>query len=127
MDYQQTYIPHVYVELRMHAGVDEKGQPRFLMDPHHLHIWPRHAFLLIALPNPDCSFTMSLFAPNETFDELDAAGREGRRAFFMKQFPDAFALVNQEAFLDYRAFDLSGKLSNELKPLSQLSKTRAAR
>jgi kynurenine 3-monooxygenase len=53
MDYQQTYIPHEYLELRMPAGPANKtdGQPTFLMDPNHLHIWPRHSFMLIALPN----------------------------------------------------------------------------
>lgn len=27
------------------------GESNFLMDPNHLHIWPRHSFMLIALPN----------------------------------------------------------------------------
>jgi kynurenine 3-monooxygenase len=51
MDYQQTYIPHEYVELKMPAGADGEGRPIFRMDPNHLHIWPRHSFMLIALPN----------------------------------------------------------------------------
>lgn len=53
MDYQQTYIPHEYLELKMPAGPVSKldGEPTFLLDPNHLHIWPRHSFMLIALPN----------------------------------------------------------------------------
>lgn len=53
MDYQQTYIPHEYLELRMPAGPvnTTDGEPTFLLDPHHLHIWPRESFMLIALPN----------------------------------------------------------------------------
>jgi kynurenine 3-monooxygenase len=51
MDYQQTYIPHEYVELKMPATIDSDGHPVFRMDPNHLHIWPRHSFMLIALPN----------------------------------------------------------------------------
>ena len=53
MDYQQTYIPHEYLELRMPAGppTDKNGEPTFLLDPNHLHIWPRHSFMLIALPS----------------------------------------------------------------------------
>ena len=35
----------------MPAGKDPKGDPIFLLDPNHLHIWPRHSFMLIALPN----------------------------------------------------------------------------
>lgn len=50
MDFQQTYIPHDYLELRMPAG-QTNGEPTFLLDPNHLHIWPRHSFMLIALPN----------------------------------------------------------------------------
>lgn len=53
MDYEQAYIPHEYLELRMPAGPpqDPSGEPTFLLDPSHLHIWPRHSFMLIALPN----------------------------------------------------------------------------
>ena len=53
MDYQQSYIPHEYLELKMPAGPPSEGdgEPSFLIDPNHLHIWPRHSFMLIALPN----------------------------------------------------------------------------
>ena len=51
MDYEQEYIRHEYVELRMPAATDASGEPAFKMDPNHLHIWPRHSFMLIALPN----------------------------------------------------------------------------
>ena len=51
MDYQQEYIPHEYVELRIPAGTDASGNRHFRLDPNHLHIWPRHSFMLIALPN----------------------------------------------------------------------------
>lgn len=51
MDFHQEYIPHEYLELKMPAGQDGDGNPTFLLDPNHLHIWPRHSFMLIALPN----------------------------------------------------------------------------
>lgn len=53
MDFTQSYIPHEYLELKMPAGPprDIGGDSTFLLDPHHLHIWPRHTFMLIALPN----------------------------------------------------------------------------
>ena len=35
----------------MPASHGEHGHPSFLLDPNHLHIWPRHSFMLIALPN----------------------------------------------------------------------------
>ena len=51
MDFSQKYIPDEYLELRIPAGVGGDGSPVFKMDPSHLHIWPRHSFMLIALPN----------------------------------------------------------------------------
>lgn len=65
MDYQQQYLPHEYLELKMPAGLDVEGKPKFLLDPNHLHIWPRHSFMLIALPNQ-----VSLFNNTGTSDEL---------------------------------------------------------
>lgn len=51
MDFEQTYIPHEYLELKMPPGNTAEGKPSFAIDPNHLHIWPRHSFMLIALPN----------------------------------------------------------------------------
>jgi kynurenine 3-monooxygenase len=36
----------------------------FALDPGALHIWPRGTSMMIALPNPDASFTATLFWPN---------------------------------------------------------------
>ena len=47
MNFSQEYIDHGYVELTIPPSKD--GQ--FAMDSHHLHIWPRHTFMMIALPN----------------------------------------------------------------------------
>jgi len=49
IDFSQSFIPHAYIELHMPA--DPKKPGGFAIDPNHLHIWPRHAFMLIALPN----------------------------------------------------------------------------
>lgn len=56
MDYQQEYIAHEYIELRMPPGPEVNGSATFLIDPNHLHIWPRHSFMLIALPNKVIEF-----------------------------------------------------------------------
>lgn len=70
MDYQQEYIPHDYLELKMPAGPPKVpgGDPTFLLDPNHLHIWPRHTFMLIALPNKVESpvFSFHCHAPWQT-------------------------------------------------------------
>jgi kynurenine 3-monooxygenase len=70
-------------------------QPRFALEPHALHIWPRGHYMCIALPNTDGNFTVTLFLPNEgphpsfaTLPDVAAA-----RAFFEQQFPDALALM----------------------------------
>jgi kynurenine 3-monooxygenase len=52
MDYAQEYIDTAYCELTMPAIKNSSGQDDFALDPNHLHIWPRHTFMLIALPNP---------------------------------------------------------------------------
>ncbi|PCH38088.1 FAD/NAD(P)-binding domain-containing protein [Wolfiporia cocos MD-104 SS10] len=99
MDYQQEYIPHDYLELKMPAGpaVDIGGDPTYLLDPNHLHIWPRHTFMLIALPNKDKTFTCTLFAPTTEFDRLDAD--ETIIKWFKTHFPDALLLIGEEALL----------------------------
>jgi hypothetical protein len=66
MDYQQTYISHEYIELRMPCGPSRSdGKPTFLLDPNHLHIWPRHSFMLIALPN---KVQFSRYPPSSPFN-----------------------------------------------------------
>ena len=60
-EYSQSYLPHGYKEL--HIPPTASGD--FAMDPNGLHIWPRGQFMMIALPNPDRSFTCTLFYPFE--------------------------------------------------------------
>jgi kynurenine 3-monooxygenase len=79
-DYKEFHIPPRGGEYALH--------------PEALHVWPRHGFMLIALPNPDRSFTATLFLPqtgNPGFDSLssDAAVRE----FFAREFATAAALI----------------------------------
>lgn len=97
MDFQQEYIPHEYIELRMPAGLEANGRPKFLIDSDHLHIWPRHSFMLIALPNKDYTFTCTLFAPKEEFDRLISP--EEFLSWFRIQFPDALALIGEKNLL----------------------------
>ncbi|KDQ60731.1 hypothetical protein JAAARDRAFT_31708 [Jaapia argillacea MUCL 33604] len=98
MDYQQVYIPHEYVELKMPAGRDPGGNPTFLLDPNHLHIWPRHSFMLIALPNKDKTFTCTLFAPTSELDQL--SDNERFKNWFRANFPDALELIGEQRLLD---------------------------
>jgi kynurenine 3-monooxygenase len=56
-DFSQSWLEHGYKELHIPAGPDG----RFLLEKNALHIWPRHKFMMIALPNFDGSFTCTLF------------------------------------------------------------------
>lgn len=49
LDFSQSFIPHAYIELHMPADPSKPGG--YAIDKNHLHIWPRHSFMLIALPN----------------------------------------------------------------------------
>ncbi|MDX1463964.1 MAG: FAD-dependent monooxygenase, partial [Marinirhabdus sp.] len=60
-----------------------------------LHIWPRGEDMLIALPNLDGSFTVTLFLPYSNsdycFDNLTTP--EMVTEYFNKEYPDAVALM----------------------------------
>ena len=85
-DYSQSYLRQSYKELTIPAA----GDGGYRIDPDVLHIWPRGGFMLIALPNLDKSFTVTLFWPPEEYPGLDTGGVTG---FFLEQFPDAVPLM----------------------------------
>jgi kynurenine 3-monooxygenase len=83
-------LAHDYKELHV-PGLPGGG---WAFDPHALHVWPRSEYMLIALPNPDRSFTATLFLPQSGtggFDSLRTAA--AARAFFAREFPDALARI----------------------------------
>lgn len=91
-DYQQFYIEHGYKELNIPAGLNGA----FQLEKNALHIWPRESFMLIALPNPDGSFTCTLFFPfkgSVSFDKLKT--EKEIENFFEQRFPDAKSLMKE--------------------------------
>ena len=85
-NYSQSYLDHSYKELSIPA-IDGGG---FRIDANALHIWPRHSYMIIALPNIDGSFTVTLFLAQHgspSFDELQT--RKDVEDFFNEQFADA--------------------------------------
>lgn len=85
-DFSQDWLPHGYKELSIPAA--EGGGYR--IDKNALHIWPRGTYMLIALPNLDGSFTVTLFLPYagpQGFDNLDTD--EKIMDFFREKFTDA--------------------------------------
>ncbi|HYO72347.1 MAG TPA: FAD-dependent monooxygenase, partial [Archangium sp.] len=86
----QEQLSHGYKELTIPAGPGGT----FLMEKHALHIWPRGAYMLIALPNEDGSFTCTLFLPfqgPESFESLTTP--EQVKVFFEQRFPDVLPLI----------------------------------
>lgn len=63
----------------------------FAMDPDALHIWPRGSSMMIALPNPDRTFTCTLFWPDADFDRLQTG--EQIMEHFTREYPDAVPLM----------------------------------
>src|SRR5437899_273772 len=88
--YDESYLAHGYKELTIPPGPDGSWR----MEKNALHIWPRKSFMMIALPNPDGSFTCTLFWEFEGPRSFAAAktGDEVRR-FFEEEFPDALPLM----------------------------------
>ncbi|MFD2566255.1 FAD-dependent oxidoreductase [Pseudotenacibaculum haliotis] len=87
----QEFLTHGYKELEIPA--DENGN--HLISKNHLHIWPRGKYMLIALPNMDGSFTVTLFLSfsegEYNFENLTS--EEKISAFFKEQFSDALELI----------------------------------
>ncbi len=118
-----AFLDHGYKELqipgqnhlRERVGSSSDFNAMFAMEPNALHIWPRHQFMMIALPNLDGSFTCTLFlahkggnaSVNERAGETSAAGRvfaiepafdqltdeASVIEFFRREFPDALELM----------------------------------
>lgn len=109
VDFAQSFIAHAYVELHMPPMGDE-----FAMPPNHLHIWPRRRFMLIALPNKDRSFTLTLFAPFEEIGKLET--RADAQRFFKEEFPDAYKIVGERMVDDFMSNPRGNLVTISCKP-----------
>ncbi|HEV8591295.1 MAG TPA: NAD(P)/FAD-dependent oxidoreductase [Pyrinomonadaceae bacterium] len=112
-----VFLEHGYKELHIppagdwSASVSLASDSPFLLEKNALHIWPRHQFMMIALPNSDGSFTCTLFLAHKSsppYDGgVDAASADGVvlfsfdqlttsdavQDFFSREFPDAVPLM----------------------------------
>jgi len=82
-------LDHDYKELEIPA--DKDGG--FLIDKNSLHIWPRGGFMLIALPNLDGSFTVTLFMPTRGETSFEQISKNNVASFFEEVFPSAAKLM----------------------------------
>lgn len=89
--FSQMWLTHGYKEITIPAA-DGGG---YRTEKSALHIWPRGEDMLIALPNLDGSFTVTLFLPfsnsDYCFDNLTTP--EKVMEYFEKEYPDAVALM----------------------------------
>ncbi|WP_040278382.1 FAD-dependent oxidoreductase [Psychroserpens damuponensis] len=89
--FSQNYLTHGYKELSILPS--ETGDYKTYKNA--LHIWPRGDFMVIALPNLDGSFTVTLFLSytegEYNFNNLTSP--EIVTEFFQKEFPDALELM----------------------------------
>jgi kynurenine 3-monooxygenase len=102
-NFQQEFLEHGYKELTIPPRsefvgelpkLSEKAEGEFLMEKNALHIWARHQFMMIALPNFDGSFTCTLFlayAGENGFDNL--TDEASLMKFFEANFADAIPLM----------------------------------
>lgn len=61
-DMSSVFLEHGYKELH----IPPSGDGDFQLEKNALHIWPRHQFMMIALPNADGSFTCTLFLARQS-------------------------------------------------------------
>jgi kynurenine 3-monooxygenase len=88
--YSESYLAHGYKELTIPPAPDGSWQ----IEKNALHIWPRKSFMMIALPNPDGSFTCTLFWEFEGPRSFTATKTDDDvRRFFDEEFPDAVPLM----------------------------------
>lgn len=89
-NYSQDFLRHGYKELSILPTEDGA----YRIEKKALHIWPRGSFMIIALPNMDGSFTVTMFHPFEGdfgFNQLKT--KEQVQAFFEKAFPELIPLM----------------------------------
>ena len=83
-NYSQDFLRHGYKELSILPTENGDWQ----IEKEALHIWPNGSFMIIALPNLDGSFTLTMFHPFEGeagFNTLNS--KEKLKAFFEKYYP----------------------------------------
>ena len=88
--YDESYLAHGYKELT----IPPANGGAWLMEKNALHIWPRKSFMMIALPNPDGSFTCTLFWEFKGRRSFDTVTSDDEvHEFFAEEFPDAVPLM----------------------------------
>jgi kynurenine 3-monooxygenase len=89
-NYEQDFLRHGYKELSILPG--DNGD--WKIEKEVLHIWPNGSFMIIALPNLDGSFTLTMFHPYEGeagFNTLNSPDKVS--SFFEKYYPSLLPYI----------------------------------
>ncbi len=89
-NYSQDFLRHGYKEL----SIPPTMAGGWRIEKNALHIWPRGGMMVIALPNLDGSFTVTMFHPFEGeggFNTLDT--NEKLMAHFESEYPEILELM----------------------------------
>ncbi|MEV4493937.1 NAD(P)/FAD-dependent oxidoreductase [Micromonospora coxensis] len=89
LDESLDFLDYGYKELTIPPVGGE-----FALDPAALHIWPRGTSMMIALPNPDRSFTCTLFWPTHGTASFASLGSPAAiERHFATHYPDLLPLA----------------------------------
>ena len=90
-DFSLDWLSNGYKELSI--APNSEGDYKLRADA--LHIWPRGEYMIIALPNLDRSFTVTLFMSHTRsphgFDHIKSEGQI--RAYFEEKYPELIELI----------------------------------
>lgn len=87
----EEVLNHSYKELAILADEGDN----FKLEKNALHIWPRGDFMLIALPNLDGSFTVTLFMPNKGITSFDSITTDQEiNQFFTQHFASVMPMLD---------------------------------
>jgi kynurenine 3-monooxygenase len=113
VSFNRLFIKHGYKEFTIPPVKDADGNDQFaLKEPEGIHIWPKGDLMLIALPNPDKSFTATLFAPYTTvYNVVSKDNDKEVMDFFNRVFPET---------LQYLPHVLENFRENPIGPLMTL-------
>jgi kynurenine 3-monooxygenase len=109
-NFSQHFIEHGYKELHIPPTYGKS------LEKNALHIWPRESYMMIALPNPDGSFTCTLFFPFEGQKSFNTLTSDSNiKTFFSETFGDAVPLM-PELLEDFKTNPVSSLITVKCFP-----------
>lgn len=120
VNYSRQFIDMGYKELRIPPKIDENGNKSYALEtPNGLHIWPRGNLMLIALPNSDKSFTVTLFAPYSGIEGFTSLAYDGNdqtiQQYFMKYFPDLISIM-PHLIREFKSHPVGSLMTSRVNP-----------